>query len=133
MRVPLVVAGAACFFAGILVGQQPLTSLWADPPVAKTAPAPAFPMAGRVGSNLYLQTAAEYRACCRTIYKGAELRLAEMMQTNKLARPAVVMDLDETVLDNSAFETFLYKNNLEYTHELWDDYEENYPQDVSLI
>jgi 5'-nucleotidase (lipoprotein e(P4) family) len=43
------------------------------------------------------------------------------------------MDLDETVLDNSAFQTFLNRNGLEYTTELWADYEENYPQDVTLI
>ena len=52
--------------------------------------------------------------------------------TPKLLNPAVVMDLDETVLDNSAFQTFLYKNHLEYSEELWADYEENNQQDVTL-
>jgi acid phosphatase len=41
--------------------------------------------------------------------------------------------LDDTVVDDSAFETFLYENNLEYTDELWADYEANYPQDVGLV
>ncbi len=37
-------------------------------------------------------------------------------QTSEGRQPAaVVLDLDETVFDNSAFQTFLYRNNLEYT------------------
>src|SRR5262249_10143901 len=76
-----------------------------------------------------------YRACCYGIYKSAALRLEATLAAArpKPARPAIVMDLDETVLDNSAFQTFLYKYNLEYSDKLWADYEENYPQDVTLI
>jgi 5'-nucleotidase (lipoprotein e(P4) family) len=107
-------------------------------PAEVTAPkvvVPAFPMSARTGANVYLQTAAEYRACCCTVYTSAEFRLEALLRNTqpKLTKPAVVMDLDETVLDNSAFQTFLYKNSLEYTNELWADYEENYPQDVTLI
>jgi acid phosphatase len=92
-------------------------------------------MSARLGGNVYLQASAEYRACCYGIYKCAALRLEALLQASrpKPANPAVIMDLDETVLDNSAFQTFLYKNNLEYTDALWADYEENYPQDVTLI
>lgn len=133
MRVKLIAVGTACFLVGVLVGQQPMTSLLADPPAKVAPPAPPFPMSARIACNMYLQTAAEYRACCLTIYKSAELRLEEMLKNIKYAQPAIIMDLDETVLDNSAFQTYLYKNNLEYTDELWDVYEEGYPQDVSLI
>jgi acid phosphatase len=133
MRGKLIVVGAACFLVGAIVGSQPLANLLADPPPAKAAPAPVFPMSARVGCNLYLQTAAEYRACCLTIYKSAELRLEEMTRNNKYAQPAIIMDLDETVLDNSAFQTYLYKNNFEYSDKLWEDYEANYPGDTSLI
>ena len=92
-------------------------------------------MLTRLGGNFYLQTSAEYRACCYTIYKCAEFRLETILEKERhnLMKPAIVMDLDETVFDNSAFQTFLYMNNLEYTNELWADYEENYPQDVTLI
>jgi 5'-nucleotidase (lipoprotein e(P4) family) len=85
-----------------------------------------------VGGNLYLQNSAEYRACCLTIYKSAELRMRSLLDAAR-PRPAVVLDLDETVFDNSAFQTYLYKNQKEYTDELWADYEKNYPQDVTLI
>jgi len=109
--------------------------LAAQQPGAKKSEAPALPEAARLGANLYLQASAEYRACCYGIYKGATMRLETMLQSArpKPAFPAVVMDLDETVLDNSAFQTFLYKNHLEYTEDRWADYEEHYPQDVTLI
>jgi acid phosphatase len=88
-----------------------------------------------MGSNLYMQTAAEYQACCRQIYECAEWRLEAILQASQLAfrKPAVVMDLDETVLDNSLFQTFLYQNNLEYTEALWEVYEKDYPDEVTLV
>jgi 5'-nucleotidase (lipoprotein e(P4) family) len=131
----LVYACSACMFVGWLLGNLAPTGILADETPAKKVEATVFPMASRVGSNIYLQTSAEYRACCSGIYKSAELRLATVLEKvcAKMANPAIVMDMDETVFDNSAFQTFLYKNNLEYTDPLWDDYEENYPQDVTLI
>jgi 5'-nucleotidase (lipoprotein e(P4) family) len=119
---------------GWVAGTCGLANLSAKPTVQK-ADVPAFSMSARTGANIYLQTAAEYRACCCTVYESAEFRLEAMLKTAlpKPAKPAVVMDLDETVLDNSAFQTFLLKNNLEYTGELWADFEQNYPQDVTLI
>ena len=134
-RVKLIVACAACFFVGWLSGPRgPLTAS-ADPLAPKKAGAPVFSMQARLGANLYLQRSAEYRACCYGIYRSAALRLEALLQAAhpRPANPAVVMDLDETVFDNSAFETFLYQNNLEYTDALWADYEENHPQDVGLI
>jgi acid phosphatase len=107
--------------------------------LAEDAPAPKsalpFPMAARLGANLYVQDSAEYRACCQQIYFCAEQRLLTMLESAKPrpARPAVVLDLDETVVDNSAFQTYLFQNRLEYTDALWADYEENYPQDVRLV
>jgi 5'-nucleotidase (lipoprotein e(P4) family) len=102
------------------------------PPAKAVQP---FPMEARLSANLYQQTAAEYQACCLTIYKSAQLRLETILQTARPrpARPAIVMDLDETVLDNSKFESFLYKYRLEYTEALWDVYEGGYPKDVSLV
>jgi acid phosphatase len=131
----ILVACVACFLGGWLCSRQAPTWVQAEPMPPAKVQGPVFPMSARLGGNIYLQTAAEYRACCLGIYKCAELRLETILQraNPKPARPAVVMDLDETVLDNSAFQTFLYTNNLEYTVQLWDDYEKNYPRDVTLI
>jgi len=90
---------------------------------------------GRLGANLYMQTAAEYRACCLQIYRVAELRLASLMHDThpRPLKPAVVMDLDETVLDNSAFQSFLYEQQREYTSDLWEIYERDYAGEVALV
>jgi 5'-nucleotidase (lipoprotein e(P4) family) len=135
---------AVCLALGWLSAQMfPVSQSGAQRPVAPTtaeqppkhANAPVFPMQARLGANMYLQTSGEYRACCLTIFRSAGDRLAaivaELSKDGKT--PAVVLDLDETVFDNSAFQTFLYQNNLEYTDELWSVYEREHPRDVTLI
>lgn len=118
---------------GIVVGQVGRTEFPAGAQSARQSS--PFPMAMRTGGNLYLQTSAEYQAACLQVYRCAGDRLRKIMATQEVAglRPAVVMDLDETVLDNSAFQTYLYRTGQEYTDELWQDYERNYARDVTLI
>jgi 5'-nucleotidase (lipoprotein e(P4) family) len=96
---------------------------------------PAFTMEMRIGANLYLQTSAEYQAACLQVYRLAGDRLRQVAARDEAERrqQAVIMDLDETVFDNSAFQTYLYRTGQEYTDELWADYEKNYPQDITLI
>jgi 5'-nucleotidase (lipoprotein e(P4) family) len=123
-----------CFIMGALSGPAVMRAISANEAIAQKQ-VPPFPMAWRMGSNLYMQTAAEYRACCLQIYACAERRLEAILHAKPLAfpKPAMVMDLDETILDNSAFQTFLYQNNLEYTEALWDVYEKDYPHEVTLV
>jgi acid phosphatase len=92
-------------------------------------------MESRLAANFYLQTSAEYRACCLQVYKCAEMRLEYLLQSAdpKPAKPAVVMDLDETVFDNSAFQTYLYAKKAEFSEPLWVDYEEKGTADVTLV
>ncbi len=64
-----------------------------------------------VMATLYQQTADEYRALCYQAYNVGRWRLQAMLDTlstNK--RPAVVVDIDETVLDNSPYEGYLIKS-----------------------
>jgi acid phosphatase len=93
------------------------------------------PALGAEGANVYVQTSAEYRACCYGIYAAAGRRLEEILEDADPppTRPAVVMDLDETVLDNSTFQTFLYVNGLEYTGELWSAFERGGAEEVGLV
>jgi len=103
----------------------------AAPAVASPSP---FAMSMRIGSNLYLQTSPEYRALCYQTYKSAKLRLEAIVADDKQPDElVVVMDLDETVFDNSAFQTYLYRTNQEYSDTLWANYEENYGKDVTLV
>lgn len=124
----------ACLAAGLLLGSAHSEFASSGQALVGTS-APAYSMRERLGANLYMQTAAEYRAFCLQTYKAAETRLAEIMATTnpKPAKPAVVMDLDETVLDNSAFESFLYESHREYSEDLWLMYERDYPTIVGLI
>jgi len=74
---------------------------------APTSPAaqPCNPGLALVNATLYMQTAAEYQAAALQTYAGArralEAALAEPPTTS--LRPAVVLDLDETVFDNSRY------------------------------
>lgn len=125
---------AQMFPVGQSGAQRPAAPSTAEQP-PQHANAPVFPMQARLGGNMYLQTSGEYRACCLTIYRCAGDRLAAIMADlpKDGKTPAVVLDLDETVFDNSSFQTFLYRNNLEYTDELWSVYERDHPRDVTLI
>lgn len=133
------VACVACLALGWLCGNRDLRPAKAEPAVvtadrAVVVKSLPFPMTARLGSNLYLQASAEYRACCRQIYRCAGDRLAAIVKTAPRGQSlAVVMDLDETVFDNSAFQTYLLRNGLEYSEQRWDQYEANFPQDVTPI
>lgn len=72
----------------------------------------ALPATDRgLDSTLFVQTSAEYRACCLQAYALAEERVkAKLVERRKNPRDgsvkpmAVVLDLDETVIDNSVFQ-----------------------------
>lgn len=82
-------------------------------------------------SALWFQTAAEYRVDSIFKYRAGTQTLvtaigdvswtAALEQTNDASKlpPAVVMDLDETVLDNSRFEGQLVLDRTNYTDGLW--------------
>ncbi|MFM7206664.1 MAG: HAD family acid phosphatase, partial [Planctomycetaceae bacterium] len=107
----------------------------AGPAPAATAPAAALhvvpffrpedPPGRSLDANLFVQTSAEYRACCLQAYNLAGLRLAAAVATTT-APPstlAVVLDLDETVLDNGAFQSMMIRSRLAYDQRLWDLWE----------
>lgn len=111
------------------------TSAPADRAQAPPAGAPGSQTLATLYGNVYLQTSAEYRACCHGIFAAARYRLEELLEQADPAplRPAVVMDLDMTVLDVSSFQTFLYVNDLKYTPELWVEYERDGVEEVALV
>lgn len=85
---------------------------------------------------LWVQASAEYRAVTETIYRAAadELDVAlkqehwdalvpgERDNAGKTAglKPAVIMDVDETVLDNSPYQARLIRDDREYSDPSWD-------------
>ena len=90
-----------------------------------------------VDANLYMQTSAEYRAACYQAYNLATTRLqpalAAARATNPAARPAVIMDLDETVFDNAGYQSTQIRKNLAFDQRSWDQWEEKYPDEVRLV
>lgn len=64
-------------------------------------------------STLWVQNAAEYKALCHQAYNAATDRLKEMLKKRKGRNNAIILDLDETVLNNSPYQA---KGVLEGTH-----------------
>lgn len=129
------VTGLLGLTTGLLVGQA-LPPSRAEPqiPVAPSAVG-VNQQENRVLANLYMQTAAEYRACCLQTYKLAAEKLVARLRNLPPTgpAPAVVMDLDETVLDNAPFQEFLYRNRLVYRDQLWEPWERDHADEVGLV
>src|SRR5262245_19639083 len=85
------------------------------------------PQERSLDADLWLQTSGEFRACCLQTYRLAGERLKTKLGalTTKNPPPAVIMDLDETVLDNSPFQTWLYRVEEVYADELWERWEKD--------
>ncbi len=110
------IARGLCVLAAAIVAGCAAQSPQATVPAAPSNPcggAPTF-AAGGERATLWVRTSPEYRAASTSIYRAARAALetgladpawtAEPAQTGDVAAlpPAIVMDIDETVLDNSA-------------------------------
>ncbi len=94
----------------------------------RSAPAPAPRTHELLGATLWLQTSVEYPAGAVQAYRLARVRLeqaladpawtasSEQLESGGYATlpPAVILDVDETVLDNSPFEARLVLDEEEY-------------------
>jgi 5'-nucleotidase (lipoprotein e(P4) family) len=80
----------------------------------------------QVGAILWTQSSAEYRALAYQAFSLARLRLDQELTTQRRGRaargvkpPAIVVDVDETVLDNSRFQAELVLRGEAYTPQAW--------------
>lgn len=86
-------------------------------------------------ANLWMQRAVEYKANALTVYALAGLRLDEALadknwtaapaeQTGDFQSlpPAVVLDVDETVLDNSKYEVWLMQADQSFSTKTWNQF-----------
>jgi len=71
-----------------------------------------------IHSTLYAQSSAEYKALCFQAYTLAEIQVRQALAEGT-KRPAVVLDLDETVLDNSPYTAWQVETNNPYTPDTW--------------
>ncbi len=71
-------------------------------------------------STLWMQRSEEARFLQRQVYKLAETKLQTNMTKGYSKKPmAIILDLDETVLDNSPYEARLVLNRENFTNESW--------------
>lgn len=71
--------------------------------VACTTAAPSNPGVALVNATLWVQSSAEYRAAALQTYASARRALDAALAEAGDKPPAIVLDLDETALDNSVF------------------------------
>ena len=71
-----------------------------------------------IHSTLYAQSAAEYKAMCYQAYELAEIQVERALKKG-LKRPTVILDLDETVLDNSPYTAWQIETNNPYSSKSW--------------
>jgi acid phosphatase len=77
---------------------------------------------GGLDATLWFQTSAEYRAAAGGIYREAERALAGAAREAGEKPPAVILDVDETVLDNSPYQAQLVLNGANFSEATWDDW-----------
>lgn len=91
------------------------------------------PQNDMLNAEVWMQTAVEYRANCLTVYTMAKTRFDEALtdknwtaddqtSANQNLPPAVILDLDETALDNSAYEAGLVVSGSSFNPKTWDDW-----------
>src|SRR3954451_23772627 len=103
--------GVLALAAGLALGFFAARGGWSAPRrefIGDVLPEPSFEAAANPAerellADLYVQTAAEYHALCLQTYRHASECLARRLNEAPKEGPpfAVIMDLDETVLDNS--------------------------------
>ncbi|MEE9171217.1 MAG: HAD family acid phosphatase [bacterium] len=88
----------------------------------------------KLDGTLWVQTSIEYRMAASQAYSLAKLRLdkgladpawtAALEQKGGLSQlpPAVILDIDETVLDNSGFEARLVEKDKSYDEDAWKEW-----------
>lgn len=85
-------------------------------------------------ATLWVQNAAEYRALTTQVYQTALSNLAlakedsywsaliDQAEKYQDLPPAIILDVDETVLDNSAFQARMIKQDLDFNIEQWNSW-----------
>ena len=104
----------AFLFAGALCAQSPKTH-------------------ENLNATLWSQTSAEYRGVTQTIYRGARTQLDRSLKDRKWSAfpqsgryhklpPAIIADIDETLLDNSAFQARMVARDINWDAAAWTEW-----------
>lgn len=117
----------AFIFAGCATTPAPTPA----PATAAATTPQCNPGLALVNASVWVQNAAEYRASALQTYTAARRQLdaaladrtwagaEEEKNEDTTQPPAVILDLDETTLDNSAYEARAIRRNITYDKALW--------------
>ncbi len=99
---------------------------------AATAHAGGVPQNDNLNATLWTQRSVEFKANAMSMYKLAELMLdraleekswtaapAEQTGDYQNKPPAVMLDIDETVLDNSLYQAWMVRNDAHFSSKTW--------------
>jgi 5'-nucleotidase (lipoprotein e(P4) family) len=71
-------------------------------------------------STAWFQLSAEQKALFHQAYNIAKLRIDQIVANKDIKNPAVVLDIDETVLDNSPYQGWCIENDSSFSPKTWD-------------
>jgi 5'-nucleotidase (lipoprotein e(P4) family) len=113
----------ACLAVALLVSAYCVTPMWLMGQEAARAPAPAVNNEYLVGSVLWSQTSGEARALAYQAYNFARIMLDQDLRANRRRRMrrAVIVDVDDTVLDNSRYQAWIIQEHKSYP-EKWTEW-----------
>lgn len=109
----------------VLVVALLIASACAPTPAPVTAPAPAAARQASAAerptpdSIRWVRESAEYRAAVTQVYRLATARVEQAAASRQAGTWAVVLDADETVLDNSTYQLERAKIGLAFTPDSW--------------
>lgn len=87
-----------------------------------------------LNATLWFQTSVEYKATAMSVYAGAQRLLPDAIGdhgwtadpeqgANYMSKPpAIILDIDETVLDNSAYQSWVVTENTSYSGKTWAEF-----------
>ena len=87
---------------------------------AATGGSGTTPAHDNMDSVLWVQASTEYAAAAASTYAAATVALKEIAESESDSAMAVVLDVDETVLDNSRYQAQLVFDEATYESESWD-------------
>ncbi len=78
-----------------------------------------------VMATLWVQTSAEFKALCYQAFNLAKMNLDAFLASYSGSKKiAISVDVDETLIDNSAYEAFLIGNDFGYSSKTWGPWQE---------
>lgn len=71
-------------------------------------------------ATLWMQEAGEYRALCLQAFAAARVELDRALKKQRKKTPAIILDVDETVLDNSPYQARMITEDFPFSGGTWD-------------